>query len=160
MKKDKRLFLIPVVIITLFILIIIYISNYRLPNHIEYFAENDFVTIEIHNIKEAKTFEKMKPVDMSVVNDLQEMEKEGSRFILGHVCMDDDYYNEDSNYKLHIERKDGTTFMAPIMMKQWERTNGKVEADFFVTDSETKIYEYLTLLKDGDELVKFKLNQK
>ncbi len=137
-----------------------YLSRQMLSDHVEYFAENDFITLEIHNIKDLETFEKVKPKHMTIVNSLQEIEAKGSRLVLGHVYMDDDFYNKDVQYELLIERKNGTTFSVPILVNQWESINGKVEADFFLTDSEDEMYKYLTLLVDGKETVKFKLKQK
>lgn len=47
-------------------------------------------------MKDVETFEKIKPDDMTIINSLKETEEEGSRFIIGYVCMNERNYKEDS----------------------------------------------------------------
>lgn len=159
-KGKKRIWGILLAIILCGIFIFLFFYNRNIPDHIEYFAKNDFVTIEIHNIKDAETFQKIKPDDMTIIDSLKEVEENGGRFILGSVSMDDEYYQEDSEYKLLIEKKNGDAFYVPVLMKQWEHVNGKVNADFYVTEQGNELYQYLTLYKNEEVIVKFELKQK
>ena len=81
------------------------------------------------------------------------------RLVIGSICIDEDKWQEDVEYQLEVEKENGDKFWVPIMIKTWERNNGKVNADFFVTEETDLKYEYLTILKGQEELVKFELKK-
>lgn len=157
--RNKYRYLVAVLIIAIFCTLFFFQKQNEEEQHIEYRAQNEFVTIEIHSFADAETFEKWKPDDMSITSNLKEVEKSGERLVIGSICIDEDKWQEDVEYQLEVEKENGDKFWVPIMIKTWERNNGKVNADFFVTEETDLKYEYLTILKGQEELVKFELKK-
>lgn len=157
-KYRIHLFLLGIILIC-GVLLFFLLNHSKEEKHIEYRAQNEFVTIEIHSFSDLETFEKWKPSDMTIISSLVEEEKQGNRLVVGSICMDNDYFQEEEEYRLQIEKENGNSFYIPLLIKEWERSNGNMKADFFVIENTELRYEYLTLLNDQEELVKFQLKK-
>ena len=81
--RNKYRYLVAVLIIAIFCTLFFFQKQNEEEQHIEYRAQNEFVTIEIHSFADAETFEKWKPDDMSITSNLKEVEKSGERLVIG-----------------------------------------------------------------------------